>query len=57
MLRGYLHVMEKEGFTPGKPIPAPRPTLAEEQRRAFEEDQRRLRRAAPRWWSNFIFRN
>ena len=49
--------MEKKGFSSGEPEPVLRPSLAEEQRRAFEEDQRRQRRSAPRFWSGFLFRN
>jgi hypothetical protein len=49
--------MEKEGFSPGEPPKTSRPSLAEEQRRAFEEDQRRLRRSLPMRWPGFLFRN
>jgi hypothetical protein len=49
--------MEKKGFLSGETTPAPRPSLAEEQQRAFEEDQRRLRRATPSRRPGFLFRN
>jgi hypothetical protein len=47
--------MEKEGFSPD-PQRTPRPSLAEEQRRAFEEDHRRQRPQGLRW-PGFLFRN
>ncbi|GAA4038890.1 hypothetical protein GCM10022281_19660 [Sphingomonas rosea] len=39
-----------------QPVPL-RPSLAEEQQRAFEEDQRRLRRPGLMRWPGFLFRN
>jgi len=49
--------MEKKGFPSDEQPPASRLSLAEEQRRAFEEDQRRLKRATSSRWPDFLFRN
>jgi hypothetical protein len=49
--------MEKNGMSSGEHAPAARLSLAEEQRRAFEEDQRRPRRKFPLRWPGFLFRN
>lgn len=49
--------MEKDWLSPEEPPTPPRPSLAEEQRRAFEEDQKRLRRPGLMRWPGFLFRN
>jgi len=50
--------MEKEWLSPEEPVPPPKPSLAEEQRRAFEEDQKRIRRPTLSLrWPGQIFRN
>ncbi|WP_426267271.1 hypothetical protein [Sphingomonas sp. LHG3443-2] len=49
--------MEKKGFSSDKQPLAPRLSLAEEQQRAFEEDQRRLKRSPHSRWPDFLFRN
>lgn len=49
--------MEKKDFSPDPPKPAPRPSMAEEQRMAFEDDQRRIKRGSQMRWPGFLFRN
>nr|WP_314444749.1 hypothetical protein [uncultured Sphingomonas sp.] len=56
-MTAYAKVMEKEGFSPASPARPPRSTLAEEQRRAFEEDQGRAKRNKSLRWPAFLFRN
>lgn len=48
--------MDKEGFSPA-PRPADRLSLAEEQRRAFEDDRRKVPRGGLIRWSTWLLRN
>ena len=48
--------MDKERLSTSEP-PKPRLSLAEEQRRAFEEDQKRGVRPGTTHFLNFLFRN
>lgn len=50
--------MEKKDFFPDKQpqAPMPRPSMAEEQRLAFEDDQRRIKRGTQMRWPGFLFR-
>jgi hypothetical protein len=49
--------MEKKDFSADAPRSAPRLSMAEEQRLAFEQDQRRQKRASSWRLPGFLFRN
>jgi hypothetical protein len=51
--------MEKKDFSQNEQPrgPAVRPSMAEEQRLAFEDDQRRIKRGTQMRWPGFLFRN
>lgn len=49
--------MEKKDFSPNANAASPRPSMAEEQRLAFEDDRRRNKRSTQMRWPGFLFRN
>lgn len=53
----YDRPMERKDPSPTTPAQGPRLTMAEEQRLAFEDDQRRIKRGTQMRWPGFLFRN
>lgn len=49
--------MDKDRQSPDEPLPLPRASLAEEQRRAFEEDRKRGPRQGTFRFPGFLYRN
>ncbi len=50
--------MDKDWVQPDEPTPSARPSLAEEQRRAFDEDRKRVRRPLLGLrWPDHLIRN
>jgi hypothetical protein len=49
--------MEKDWLSPDAPLPPKQPSLAEEQRRAFEEDAKRKRPGPLRYFPGLFPRN
>lgn len=57
MIGRYDRAMERKDTSPTTQAQGPRLTMAEEQRLAFEDDQRRIKRGTQMRWPGFLFRN
>ena len=56
-MRRYAGAMNKDRLPPDEPATQPRLSLAEEQRRAFEEDRKRGPKQSEFRFPGFLYRN